>query len=94
MKKTPKLPNKENENLTSKDGCVKYKTCETQGFMQVKNTGWICPKCGAVMSPTTVSCINCKGTPHTNITTFMTDGTIAHPLPNHFKESSVSIMEL
>lgn len=40
MKITPKLPNKENENLTSKDGCVKYKTCETQGFMQTYNTGW------------------------------------------------------
>lgn len=61
MKKTPKLPNEENENLTSKDDCVKYKTCETQGFMQTYNTGWICPICGAVMSPTTLVCINCKG---------------------------------
>lgn len=23
--------------------------------------GWECPKCGAVMSPTTCSCINCRG---------------------------------
>lgn len=23
--------------------------------------GWECPKCGAVMSPTTACCVNCKG---------------------------------
>ena len=23
--------------------------------------GWECPKCGAVMSPTTSSCVNCRG---------------------------------
>ena len=23
--------------------------------------GWECPKCGAVMSPTTSCCVNCKG---------------------------------
>ena len=23
--------------------------------------GWVCPICGAVMSPNTISCINCKG---------------------------------
>lgn len=27
--------------------------------------GWECPKCGAVMSPTTSVCVNCKG--HTEI---------------------------
>lgn len=29
--------------------------------------GWICPKCGAVMSPTQVCCVNCSGT--VNVTT-------------------------
>ena len=24
--------------------------------------GWECPKCGAVMSPTTSCCVNCRGT--------------------------------
>jgi hypothetical protein len=23
--------------------------------------GWECPKCGAVMSPTTACCVNCRG---------------------------------
>ena len=23
--------------------------------------GWECPKCGAVMSPTTSCCVNCRG---------------------------------
>lgn len=25
------------------------------------NNGWICPKCGAVMAPWVVQCINCEG---------------------------------
>jgi hypothetical protein len=29
------------------------------------NYGWVCPVCGAVMSPYTFSCINCSGTDET-----------------------------
>lgn len=29
------------------------------------NKGWVCPKCGAVMSPTTRMCINCRGNKRT-----------------------------
>lgn len=28
---------------------------------QIVRQGWECPKCGAVMSPTTEVCINCNG---------------------------------
>lgn len=31
--------------------------------------GWECPKCGAVMSPTTSVCINCTGHCETTVTT-------------------------
>lgn len=27
----------------------------------VFDKGWECPKCGAVMSPTTSVCVNCRG---------------------------------
>ncbi len=30
--------------------------------MDLFTKGWQCPKCGAVMSPTTSVCVNCKGT--------------------------------
>ena len=30
--------------------------------------GWICPKCGAVMSPWFHTCVNCLGSTSTNIT--------------------------
>lgn len=29
--------------------------------MDLTPKGWECPKCGAVMSPTTECCVNCKG---------------------------------
>ena len=37
--------------------------------------GWICPKCGAVMAPTMMWCINCINGNKTEITT------IPHTLP-------------
>lgn len=30
-------------------------------FRQQTPTGWICPKCGRVYSPTTPMCLYCKG---------------------------------
>lgn len=29
--------------------------------MNFLDKGWECPKCGAVMSPTTSRCMNCRG---------------------------------
>ena len=29
--------------------------------MNLFEKGWECPKCGAVMSPTTSCCVNCRG---------------------------------
>jgi hypothetical protein len=37
--------------------------------------GWECPKCGAVMSPTTACCVNCRGNKGGD-----TDSTINNPL--------------
>lgn len=34
--------------------------------------GWECPKCGAVMSPTTSVCVNCRGVTGFTITTGIT----------------------
>lgn len=31
--------------------------------------GWECPKCGAVMSPTTSVCVNCRGVSNSSATT-------------------------
>jgi hypothetical protein len=36
--------------------------------------GWECPKCGAVMSPTTACCVNCRGNKGSGVTTSITDG--------------------
>ena len=29
--------------------------------MTISEKGWECPKCGAIMSPTTSVCVNCRG---------------------------------
>lgn len=36
--------------------------------------GWECPKCGAVMSPYTNCCVNCRGNKGGGIATTITDG--------------------
>lgn len=37
--------------------------------MDFLQKGWECPKCGAVMSPTTSVCVNCRGFTGTSIST-------------------------
>ena len=37
------------------------------------NQGWECPKCGAVMSPTTSCCVNCRGNKGGGIPTTITN---------------------
>ena len=43
--------------------------------MNLFDRGWECPKCGAVMSPTTSVCVNCRGiteiSVHTNQECFL-----------------------
>lgn len=35
---------------------------------EIYEQGWVCPKCGAVMSPRERSCINCTGNKNTQFT--------------------------
>ena len=37
--------------------------------MDLFEKGWVCPKCGAVMSPTTSVCVNCRGFTEVSIST-------------------------
>lgn len=37
--------------------------------MNLFDKGWECPKCGAVMSPTTSVCVNCRGITKVSVNT-------------------------
>lgn len=37
--------------------------------MNLFDKGWECPKCGAVMSPTTSVCVNCRGITEVSVNT-------------------------
>ena len=37
--------------------------------MNLLEKGWECPKCGAVMSPTTSVCVNCRGVAEKSVST-------------------------
>lgn len=58
--------------------------------------GWECPKCGAVMSPSTSCCVNCRGNKSGGMATTITDPmtvkpvlTIENPIFN--KPSSICV---
>ena len=38
---------------------IKYKSFEQQPNVQFYQQGWVCPKCGSVMSPTQPYCLFC-----------------------------------
>ena len=48
--------------------------------------GWECPKCGAVMSPYTDACINCRG----NSGVFVTGTSAGDPQPHDSVTTSTS----
>lgn len=44
--------------------------------MNLFEKGWECPKCGAVMSPITSCCVNCRGISEISVNTNGTQFTI------------------
>ena len=55
--------NLKNDVLNAIKNTAITSSCNNVNWMQ---QGWECPKCGAVMSPTTSVCVNCRGN-HYNI---------------------------
>lgn len=60
--------------------------------------GWECPKCGAVMSPTTSVCVNCTGITEITITTNVTDNffspdDVRNMSPTEVRENYQDIMK-
>lgn len=65
--------------------------------MNLFETGWICPKCEAVMSPTTKCCVNCRGRAQTQIANQQTSADftaeqVAKMTPIEVKENFTEIM--
>lgn len=50
--------------------------------------GWECPKCGAVMSPSTSVCVNCRGVGETMVSVNGTSAVPAYLIDYMKKESS------
>ena len=49
--------------------------------------GWECPKCGAVMSPTTDCCVNCRGVTEITLNTQIDVNAFGHFIEKHRLES-------
>lgn len=58
--------------------------------MNLFDKGWECPKCGAVMSPTTSCCVNCRGIGEVTINTNFTKYIENAPFPFVKDESKES----
>ncbi len=50
--------------------------------------GWECPKCGAVMSPTTGVCVNCRGGTQKTMNDTFTADEIKHMTMGNFERKS------
>lgn len=51
--------------------------------MDLLNKGWECPKCGAVMSPMTSVCVNCRGFSEVTIKTNYTPQSDSTKYPSY-----------
>lgn len=48
-------------NSSSYDGATTTAPSQVTSIPAVAQHGWVCPQCGAVMSPWTSVCVNCHG---------------------------------
>lgn len=56
--------NLKNDVLNAVEDTAIASSCNKINWM---DKGWECPKCGAVMSPTTSCCVNCRGNQTLNV---------------------------
>ena len=66
--------------------------------MNLFEKGWICPRCEAVMSPTTKCCVNCRGKTQTQLanqetTAYFTAEQVRKMAPLEVKENYSAILK-